>query len=61
MMQTVTSITPLHYLGQDDQTEVQNDFSSLVTPLVMVLASYDADDIVLSNGTNAHFTSRLLE
>ena len=50
-MQTASSIAPLHRLGQDDQDEVQPDFSGHVTPLAVASASLHTDGIVSSTIT----------
>ena len=48
-MSMAPSMVPLHFLGQDDQNEVQHDIIGHLMPLV--LASHDADGII--NGTIA--------
>ena len=38
----------LHFICQDDQNEVQQDFFGQVTPVLLVSASHDAiDDVTL--------------
>ena len=51
VMQMVFSMAPLHSLHHNACNEVQYDFFGDVIPLVLVLASYDADGII--NGTIA--------
>ena len=45
MMPMVSSMAPLHFLGQDNQIERQNHFFDYGMPLALALASHD------SNGT----------
>ena len=55
MMLMATSIAPLHFLCQDDQTEVQHDFFSHVT-MALAPASHDVHGII--NGTTEFHRSK---
>ena len=50
-----SSITAIHSLGQDRQNEVQHDLVGHVQPLLLTLASHDANAIV--NDTTAFLKS----
>ena len=56
MMPITSSVTPVDSLGQDGKIEVQHHFCGHVTPLVLTLASHDADGTV--NGTILFLRSR---
>ena len=43
-MPMISSMAPLHSLGQDDQNEVQYDSAGHVMPFT--LASHDADGVI---------------
>ena len=55
-MPKVSSVTPFHLLGQDDQNEIQHNFFGHVKYMVLALAACDADGIV--NGTAAFVSSK---
>ena len=46
MMLSAFSISPLHFIGQDDRNEVQQDISCYVMLLALVLASHDTVSIL---------------
>ena len=50
-MQTALLMTALHSSVQDDENEVQHDFSGHMTPLAQTSASHEADGIVSSTIT----------
>ena len=56
VMPMASSIVPLHFLNQENQNEVQHDFSGHVMHSVLTLASCDAVGIV--NGKTAFLCSR---
>ena len=45
VMPLASSMAPLHFCAQDNQTEVQHDFLGHVIPLTLALTSYDATSI----------------
>ena len=53
----VSSMAPLHALGQDDKNEAQYDFIGHVIPLVLASVPCDAD----INDTTAFLRSRQLK
>ena len=58
MMPMALSMVPFHFLGQDEQNEVQHNIFGHVMPLLLASASHDADGII--NSTIVFFRSRKL-